>query len=366
MRAQNLPPELVEAIAKNLKPLVNVRKVRPGASFEVRLNSQGSFLNFTYEAGPLDVYQITTDSEGRWRPEKKVISVEKYWTRVSGEISSNLFEAMDRLGERDTLVLDFAEIFAWEIDFHSDLQPGDRLGIIVEKYYVQDTFVKYGRILYAEIEREKRKHQAFFFHPAGQRGDYFTARGESVRKGFLRSPLKFTRISSGYSKSRYHPILGGNRPHLGVDYAAPSGSPVWAVADGTIATCGWNGGYGKQVVIRHPGGYQSIYGHLSRFAPGMARGKSVSQKQIVGYVGSTGLSTGPHLDFRLLKNGAFRNPLKETSHRAAPVSPEQKKGFQDSLTPVLAWVNDPSGPPWKKVASLTSQDLEEPVPRKRK
>jgi serine/threonine protein phosphatase PrpC len=139
---------------------------------------------------------------------------------------------MEQLGERETLTLDFVDIFAWEIDFHSDPQPGDRFAVVVEKYFVQDTLVKYGRILYADYQRENRRHQAFFFESPGNRGDYFTPQGDSLRKAFLRSPLKFTRISSGYTKSRRHPVLGGNRPHLGVDYAAPQGSSVWAVADG--------------------------------------------------------------------------------------------------------------------------------------
>ena len=164
---------------------------------------------------------------------------------------------------------------------------------------------------YAEFKGQAKSLQGIYYRPGKGPADYFTEKGESLRKAFLRSPLKFTRISSGYSKSRLHPILGERRPHLGVDYAAPVGTPVWAIADGTVATAGWNGGYGKQVVLKHVKGYQSLYGHLSRIAPGLQKGKAVRQKQIIGYVGSTGLSTGPHLDFRLTKSGVYRNPLKE-------------------------------------------------------
>jgi murein DD-endopeptidase MepM/ murein hydrolase activator NlpD len=366
LRAQNLPRDLVEAIGRHLKTLVNLRKVRPGDSFELRLNPQGQFLSFTYQPNPLDIYQLSLSPTGDWLATKKEVPVEKYWARVSGEIFSSLFEAMDRLGERDTLVMDFADIFAWEIDFHSDPQPGDRFEMVVEKYFVQDTFVKYGRILYADYQRESRRHQASFFDPPGKRGDYYTPQGESLRKAFLRSPLKFTRISSGYSKSRHHPILGGERPHLGVDYAAPPGSPVWAVADGAVVSCGWNGGYGKQIVIKHPQGYQSMYGHLSNFSRGISKGKTVQQKQIIGYVGSTGLSTGPHLDFRLLKNGVHRNPLKEISPRAPSLTGGQMAGFKESIEPVLQWVRDPSALQQQKVASLTSRELENSVMERRK
>jgi murein DD-endopeptidase MepM/ murein hydrolase activator NlpD len=358
LRAQDLPVDLVEAICRHLQPLVNLRKIKPGDAFEVRLRPDGDLVGFTFSSGPLDIYQLTSTSSGEWIAVKKDVPVEKYWVRVSGEISSSLFEAMDQLGEADALIMDFADIFAWEIDFHSDPQPGDRFGMVVEKYYVQDTFVKYGRILYAEYQSENHKHQAFFFEPPGEPGGYYTPKGESLRKAFLRSPLKFTRISSGYSKSRRHPILGGNRPHLGVDYAAPPGSSVWAVADGTVVFCGWNGGYGKQIVIRHPKGYQSMYGHLNSFARGMKKGKTVRQKQVIGYVGSTGLSTGPHLDFRLLKNGAYRNPLKEISPRAASLTRDQMTEFQKVMEPVLQWQNDSAAPQKQKVGSLISRDLE--------
>ncbi len=361
LRAQNLPRDLVEVISRNLKRLVNLRKMKPGDSFEVRLTPQGKFLSFTYQASPMEIYQLSLSPTGEWLATKKEVPVEKYWVRVSGEIFSSPFDAMDQLGERDTLIMDFADIFAWEIDFHSDPQPGDRFEIVVEKYFVQDTFVKYGRILYAEYQRESRKHQAFFFEPPGKRGDYYTSQGESLRKAFLRSPLKFTRISSGYSKSRPHPILGGNRPHLGVDYAAPPGSPVWAVADGTVASCGWNGGYGKQIVLKHPKGYQSMYGHLSNFLPGISKGKTVRQKQIIGYVGSTGLSTGPHLDFRLLKHGVYCNPLKEISPRAPSLPGDQMAGFKEAIEPVLQWASEPSAPKKQKLASLTSRELENAI-----
>jgi murein DD-endopeptidase MepM/ murein hydrolase activator NlpD len=358
LRAQELPADLAAAICGHLQPLVNLRKIKPGDTFEVRLRPGGEFLSFTFSSGPLDVYQLTSTPSGDWIAMKKDVPVEKYWVRISGEISSSLFEAMDQLGEADALIMDFADLFAWEIDFHSDPQPGDRFVLVVEKYYVQESFVKYGRILYAEYQSENRKHQAFFFQPPGERGDYYTPKGESLRKALLRSPLKFTRISSGYSKSRRHPILGGIRPHLGVDYAAPTGSPVWAVADGTVVFCGWNGGYGKQIIIRHPKGYQSMYGHLSSFARGMKKGKNVQQKQVIGYVGSTGLATGPHLDFRLLKNGVYRNPLKEISPRAAPLSPAQLAEFPKAIEPLLSWQNDSSAPQKQKVGSFLSRDLE--------
>jgi murein DD-endopeptidase MepM/ murein hydrolase activator NlpD len=360
LRAQDLPKDMVEAICRHLQAVINLRRVKPGDSFEARLTPQGQFLNLTYTAGPLDIYQLALTPGGEWIAAKKEVPVDQYLARVSGEISSSLFEAMDRLGEKDSLIMDFADIFAWEVDFHVDPQPGDRFLMVVEKYFTGDVFVRYGRILYAEYQREARTHQAVYFEGMGKHGDYFTPQGESLRKALLRSPLKFTRISSGYSRSRRHPILGGYRPHLGVDYAAPQGTPVWAVADGTVVSCGWNGGYGKQVAIRHAKGYQSMYGHLSGYGPGISKGKAVHQKQIIGYVGSTGLSTGPHLDFRLTQNGVHRNPLREVSPRAPALTREQMAEFQKIMDPLLRWAGDSSGTSRHKVATLTSRDLEPP------
>ena len=357
LRSHNLPADFVAAVCTALQPVVNLRKVKPGDTFELRLSPDGALLGFSYQASPMDIYQITVGSSGEWVAQKKEIAVEKYWAKVSGGITSSLFEAMDALGELDQLVLDFADIFSWEIDFNSETQPGDRFQMVVEKYYAGQTFIKYGRILYAEDKSASKHSQGIYFQQPGVRGDYYTPQGQSLRKALLRSPLQFTRISSRYSKSRLHPILGIRRPHLGVDYAAPQGNPVWAIADGTVVFCGWNGGYGRQIVIRHPKGYKSMYGHLSRFAPGIRTRKSIRQKQIIGYVGSSGLATGPHLDFRLLKNNAFRNPLREISPQAAPLRPDQVAAFKEATDPVIRWSQDPSAPKYQKVASLSSRNL---------
>lgn len=359
LSSQKLPADLVESICRHLKPLVNLRRVKPGDTFEVRLNPEGKFLGFSFKSSPIDVYQISIGLSGEWVAKKLDIPVEKYWARVSGEITGSLFEAMEKQGEQDSLVLEFAEIFAWEIDFNTEPQLGDRFQMVVEKYFTGNTFFKYGRILYAEYQGASKKTQGIFYKTSADPGDYYTPQGHSLRKSFLRSPLQFTRITSGYSKSRKHPILGGRRPHYGIDYAAPTGTPILAIADGTVTACGWNGGYGKQVTIKHAKGYQSMYGHLSRFASGIRIGKSVYQKQPIGYVGSTGLATGPHLDFRLLKSGVFRNPLKEISPRASSLKKDQMNLFVETTNHVVRWLQETSPAiKYRKVASLTSKEME--------
>ncbi|MFH1079199.1 MAG: M23 family metallopeptidase [Pseudomonadota bacterium] len=351
-----LPQNLSASICKELKPLVNLRRIKPGDTFEIRLASTGELTRFSFLTGPLDIYHLSPDPDAGWRAWKEDIQVDRYWTRIEGEITSSLFEAVAAQGEEDKLIMDFADIFAWEIDFYMDPQPGDRFRIVVEKDYVGETFVRYGRILYAEYQSAGNCLNAIYYQGSRTTGDYFTADGQSLRKAFLRSPLKFTRISSGYSRARKHPILGGIRPHLGIDYAAPAGTPVWAIGDGTVIFRGWNGGYGKQVIIRHGNGYESMYGHLSRFGPGSRKGMAVRQKQIIGYVGSTGLSTAPHLDFRLKRNHAFLNPLNQISPRAASLKEAEMHPFRETARPVLRFLDDSRAPTARKVAVLSSQE----------
>ena len=360
LRSVGVSEGIAESISRQLAPYVNLRQIQPGEAFEIRTTPEGKFLQFTYRTRSPDIYQITQTPSGQWVTEKKEIQIDKYWSKVSGEIASSLFEAMDALGERDSLVFDFVDIFSWEIDFHSDPQKGDRFELLVEKYFLGEKFLRYGRILFAAYHGANRKREAFYYEPPGEAGGYYDQRGESMRKALLRSPLKFTRISSGYSRSRLHPIFRERRPHLGIDYAAPEGTPVVAIGDGIVTACGVHGGFGKQVVLRHANGYESSYGHLSRFAPGIQRGKRVRQKEIIGFVGSTGSSTGPHLDFRLRQHLTFVNPLRVVQPPSAPLKAEQREAFQEAIRPVLSFIENSPGPPLQKIASLSSGDLGKP------
>jgi murein DD-endopeptidase MepM/ murein hydrolase activator NlpD len=199
--------------------------------------------------------------------------------------------------------------------------------MLVEKTYSGATFVRYGKILVAEYENLGKTYTGIYFENGPGRGDFYTPDGRSVRKTFLRSPLRFTRISSGYTHHRPHPILGGVRPHLAIDYAAPHGTPVWAVADGVVLSAGWDGGSGKSVLIQHQGGYRTMYNHLSRIPPGIRKGAHVRQKQVIGAVGSTGLSTGPHLDYRVIKDGHFVNPLAQKFIQGDPIPKSRQAAF---------------------------------------
>ncbi len=286
---KNIPIRWVELVISKLKPYVNFKKIKGGV-YRLITDGKGEMVKFIYEASPTEVYEIEK-GENEYFVQKKRIPLETYLVKVSGEIKSSLFEAMESLGEEDGLTIAFAEVLAWEIDFYKDVRQGDRFKVVVEKVYKGDQFIQYGMIHAVEYQRKDRLIRGIHY-----KGDYYNEEGVSLRKALLKAPLRFTRISSKFSQARKHPILGGIFPHHGVDYAAPIGTPVWAVGDGTVVQCGWNGGFGKQVVLKHRNGYMSYYGHLSNFARGIKKGVRVKQKQIIGYVGSTGLSTGPHLD----------------------------------------------------------------------
>jgi murein DD-endopeptidase MepM/ murein hydrolase activator NlpD len=338
---KNIPLRWIDLIISKLKSHVNFRKIK-GGTYRLITDGKGELVKFIYEASPTEIYEIEKEAQEYVARRKRVL-LDARLVKVVGEIHSSLFEAMDAAGEQDPLTIAFAEILAWEIDFYKDVREGDRFKVVVEKVYKGDQFIGYGAIRGVEYQRGERIIRGIRY-----KDGYYNENGISLRKAFLKAPLRFNRISSKFSWARKHPILGGTRPHLGVDYAAPPGTPIWAVADGTVTSCGWNDGFGNQVILRHMNGYTTCYGHLSGFGPGIKKGVRVKQKQVVGYVGSTGLSTGPHLDYRLLKDGQFRNPLRETFIPGVPIQEKERGMFEKKRDEVLAWLQGDS-PYWKKM-----------------
>ena len=325
---KNIPLQWIDLIISKLKPLVNFKKIK-GGTYQLITDVKGELVKFIYEANPTEIYEIEKDSQG-YIAQKKKVFLETRLVKVVGEIRSSLFEAMDAAGEQDLLTIAFAEILAWEVDFYKDVREGDRFKVVVEKVYKGDQFIQYGTIRAVEYQRGEKIIRGIRY-----KEDYYNEKGISLKTAFLKAPLRFNRISSKFSRARNHPILGGVRPHYGVDYAAPPGTPIWAVADGTITSCGWNSGFGNQVALRHMNGYMSFYGHLSGYGPGIRKGAKVKQKQIIGYVGSTGLSTGPHLDYRLAKDHQFRNPLRETFPTGLPIEKGEMEVFQKNRDVML-------------------------------
>jgi murein DD-endopeptidase MepM/ murein hydrolase activator NlpD len=332
---KNIPLRWIDLIISKLKPLVNFKKIK-GGTYQFITDVKGELVKFIYEASPTEIYEIEKDSQG-YIAQRKRVPLETRLVKVVGEIRSSLFEAMDAAGEQDPLTIAFAEILAWEIDFYKDAREGDQFKVVVEKIYKGDQFIQYGTIHAVEYQRGEKITRGIRYKEG-----YFNEKGISLKKAFLKSPLRFNRISSTFSRARKHPILGGVRPHYGVDYAAPPGTPIWAVADGVVTSCGWNSGFGNQVILRHMNGYMTCYGHLSGYGPGIRKGVRVRQKQIIGYVGSTGLSTGPHLDYRLVKDNQFRNPLKETFPIGLPIEKGEMETFRQRRDGMLVWLDGES------------------------
>ena len=304
----------------------DLRRIRAGATVEVTWNSRNEATQVRYEASPWLSFAARVVNGG-WRVGRAETVPEVRVAAVSGVVQRSLFDAVERTGESARLVLGLVEIFSSDFDFTADTRSGDRFRLLVEKRYAGDTFVDYGRILVAQYASGGKTLTGVGFDRGVPHFAHYDLNGQSLRKSFLKSPLEFTRITSGFTYARPHPILGGVRPHLAIDYAAPVGTPVRAVADGVVLRAGWNGGNGIQVHIRHRSGYETQYNHLSRIPSDIQAGTRVHQKQIIGNVGATGLATGPHLDYRIVHNGTYVNPLSEKFIPGEPIPPTVRPDF---------------------------------------
>ncbi len=303
-------------------------RIRAGRRFEVR-KKDGEFLEFVLQLDNESRLRISRTPSGAMRATKEAIPYSIDVVRIQSRIQSSLYHAIADGGGSPVLVNKLSDIFAFVIDFHKDLHSGDEVEVLVERKHIQDEFAGYGRILAAEFIVRNRRHTAVYFEGGG--GRYYNFEGESLKRAFLRSPLRYTRISSRFSKRRFHPVLKRYRPHFGVDYAAPRGTPVLAVADGVVAWAGRKRQAGKTIELRHGGGYRTAYLHLYRYARGIRAGRQVLQGQVIGYVGSTGLSTGPHLDYRITRRGRYLNPLKAKLPKGIPLPRSLRSAFKKIL-----------------------------------
>jgi murein DD-endopeptidase MepM/ murein hydrolase activator NlpD len=334
-RAAELPQRLVGELAAALGAVFDLRTVRAGHTYTLRFDGEDHLRSVDYRVTPALAYHLERGPKG-WVATKEEKPIETRVVEVGGTIGSSLYDAVKRTGESTALVGWLVDLFAWDINFYTDTQAGDRFKVVVEKRFLAGKFYKYGRILAAEYAGRTGTFRAFWFQPADGSsvgGAYYTEHGESIQKSLLRTPLKFVRISSAFDRHRFHPILHTEKAHLGVDYAAPLGTPVWATAGGKVTFVGPRGGAGNAVVISHPNGLESTYMHLARFAKGLLAGQKVRQKQVIGYVGATGLATGPHLHFSLKKGGSFIDPLRFHAEREAPLSGRYRTEFADAITP---------------------------------
>jgi len=264
--------------------------------------------------------------------------------RLEGVVDSSLFAAMDGAGGDPELAVRVAEIYQWDIDFFRDLRKGDTFVVIVDRQKIDNEFYGWGTVFASRFVNDSRILDAVAYPDDSGRLGYYDLEGRPLRKQFLRSPLKFSRVTSRFSMNRFHPVLRRRMPHYGVDYGAPVGTPVHVTADGTVTFTGRKGGGGNMVTVRHANGYETNYLHLSRFGSGIRRGVRVGQGQVIGYVGSTGLSTGPHLDYRVTLNGKWVNPLAISSPPVKPLSEERLQRYLAHALAVLSLIVDEEPP----------------------
>jgi len=317
--------------------MIDMKSLPFGSKYRLIYDVQGKFIEFIYNLNPIDTYIVSPSASGELKVYKKepILKIVK----VEGKVENSLYNAMLKAEKSPELAVSFANIFAWQIDFNTELRRGDIFKLIVQEKE-QNNFSRPVRILAAQYKGKLTgKHTAIFFKDSNGHTDYYTPEGKSLRKAFLRAPLKYKRISSPFSYHRLHPVLRTWRPHLGIDYAAPSGTPVVAIADGLVTTVSWANDCGRYIKIKHLNGYETVYAHLSRYAKGIRKGARVHQGQVVGYVGSSGLSTGPHLYFAISKNGKRINFLKMRMPFASSINPKYTSQFKQIEREYLCLLN---------------------------
>lgn len=308
-------------------------RLLPGRSVLGRVTSSGQLVLFRYLLS--DQTLITVSRAGSaFRINEETVVLESRPVMRSGEILSSLFGATDAADVPDSIASEMAEVFSGDIDFHKDLRRGDHFSLIYEAFYYQGQMVKTGRLMAAEFTNQGKQYQAVYFKDPNGRDGYFTPDGQSLKRAFLKSPMPFNRISSGFTTARLHPVLNVWRAHKGVDYAAPTGAPVRAVADAVVSFAGRQGGYGNLIVLNHKSPYSTAYGHLSRFAKGIKRGAKISQGEVIGYVGATGLASGPHLHYEFRVHNVQKNPLALKLPTSYPLDTRYRSQFAATARPL--------------------------------
>ena len=306
-----------------------LRKIVAGQPYEIRLDNDNNVLSFTYQIDEEALLRITRDEPG-FRAEKIDIPYEKKIGKFGGVIDSNLYDSLGNDEHPAQLAYLLSDIFSWDFDFTTDLRKGDTFKVIVEELWLDRRFKRLGPILAAEFVNDGKTHRAFRYEGPDGRAGYYDEEGKSLQRSFLKAPLSYRRISSTFSYSRRHPILKIRRPHLGVDYVAPRGTPVSALGNGTVSFAKYKGANGNLVILKHPKGFTTYYGHLHKIRKGIRRGVRVSQGDVIGYVGSTGRATGPHLDFRMKKGSRFVNPLRVNVPRREGIPKQLLADFHKS------------------------------------
>lgn len=334
LRAMGLDGDEVRDVLVALRSHFSFRRARPGDQLRLERGEGGALRRFSYRQGPADEWTVRRERDGSLAAVKRPVEIRSEVARVAVVVHGSVYDSLQAIGQDPALAVEAADILAWDVDFYQGVRDGDSLKMMVERVFADGTPVRAGAVLAVEYAGAAagRKRLFRYTDPAGHTA-YFDDDGQSARRGFLKAPLKYAHVTSRFGNRR-HPVLQYTRAHQGVDYGAPVGTPVWAVADGVVTRSGGNGECGISVTLRHRNGFDTVYCHLSRVA--VAAGARVSQKQVIGAVGRTGLATGPHLHYAVKRGGIYVNPLSLKMPRGAPVPPQWREDFLEKIGPVRA------------------------------
>jgi murein DD-endopeptidase MepM/ murein hydrolase activator NlpD len=304
-----------------------LKRIYPGQTLKIHANSNGSLKTLQFDVDPLTTFMVQRQANGKLLGHVEEKPIEKRVAFGGGAILDSFFVAGKNAQLDDALIMELANVFAYDIDFAQDIQPNDYFKVLYEEYFVNGVKVGNGPIVAAEFVNNGTSYKAIRYTDQNQQANYYNPAGQSLKKAFIRTPVQFSRISSPFNLQRKHPILHKIRAHRGVDYAAPAGTPVKAVGQGKVIFAGKKGGYGNTLIVQHGPKYTTLYAHLSRFAKGLKNGHSLRQGQIIGYVGSTGLASGPHLHYEFRIDGVHHNPLTVPLPQAEGITGKAKSPF---------------------------------------
>lgn len=370
--------DVADSVVRALHSVYDFRRARPGQRFLLRISGDSkSLVDFEYHASPVKVYRVTRVGD-RLVGEKVDRPVDTRLYMMSVRVRSNLYNALKEVKGDGRLLNLLVSALSHDMNFYTDIHAGDVMRLLIEKDFLDGKLYRYGRLLAVQYEGKSGNYEAYWYQCRNGTTGYYDGKGQALRREMLKTPLRYTRISSKFDLKRFHPILRRYQAHLGVDFAAPTGTPVWAAADGVVTFAGRNRAAGNMIVLDHQNGMVSIYMHLQRFRRGLSRGDEVRQRQVIGYVGSTGRSTGPHLHFGVKVNGQYVDPLKLEPRRADPVPKKEMSVYREiagtfgrSLTSLPPPSEDggilqPADEPVLAAVDVLNQRIEDRVKRQEK
>ena len=328
LAAFDVPPAEIISLSNSFKPVFDFRCSRPKDYYQASLDNQNLIQKFVYKTSPVDVYEAVKAPEGGYTVHKQRIVLDREVVAKVFTIESSLYQAVADGDENQQVAALITEIFAWDIDFYLYPRKGDRIAVVYERLYKDGRFIRYGDVLAARYEGQQKSFSAFLFND-GEFDGYYDETGQPLKKMFLRTPVKFGKMTSSYSIRRFHPVSKRYKAHTGIDYGAPSGTPIIATANGRVKFSGWKSGYGKVIVIKHPNGYQTYYGHCSRLLK--KPGQIVEQGQVIAKVGRTGVATGPHVHYEVRVNGKPIDPNKVKKSRGKPLKSDLLARFKSEV-----------------------------------